>query len=130
MFYCYNNYFPLTTQKSLLISQKTKEMYPTFGSYLVIYGITNVKVLFWANLFIVYDKWYNSKRNGMSPKKFLYYTKKSLWWKISLYFYASVVIGNVSCVKQGDNDSQYTFPFFFGICIRICHTIHTITKIL
>ena len=47
-----------------------------------------------------------------------------------LYFYASVVIGNVSCVKQGDNDSQYTFPFFFGICIRICHTIHTITKIL
>ena len=64
-------------------------------------------------------------------KSFFYNTKKNPSdERFLLYFYASVVIGNVSCVKQGDNDSQYTFPFFFGICIRICHTIHTITKIL
>ena len=68
--------FHLQHRKAFWFPKRQKEMYPTFGSYLVIYGITNVKVLFWVNLFIVYDKWYNSKRNGMSPKKFLYYTKK------------------------------------------------------
>ena len=56
-------------------------------------------------------------------KSFFYNTKNPSDERFLLYFYASVVIGNVSCVKQGDNDSQYTFPFFFGICIRICHTI-------
>ena len=66
---------------------------------------------------------------NVAKKVFILY-KKISDERFLLYFYASVVIGNVSCVKQGDNDSQYTFPFFFGICIRICHTIHTITKIL
>ena len=66
---------------------------------------------------------------NVAKKVFILY-KKISDERFLLYFYASVVIGNVSCVKQGDNDSQYTFPFFFAICIRICHTIHTITKIL
>ena len=66
---------------------------------------------------------------NVAKKVFILY-KKISDERFLLYFYESVVIGNVSCVKQGDNDSQYTFPFFFGICIRICHTIHTITIIL
>ena len=100
--------FHLQHRKAFWFPKRQKEIYPTFGSYLVIYGITNVKVLFWANLFIVYDKWYNSKRNGMSPKKFLCY-KNSM---MKDFFCVSLQQPHRKCIPCKTRRQSYIYISF------------------